>query len=159
AFTKIYCRRVQVLRTGADTARSRIFGRLPAMSKPTHPLKLRIRELNSVADLEPVVRLEKEVWGFSDADTTPLALAVATENAGSIWLGAFDGDDLIGFAFAFPSLHRHPATPTNSAAFEVGFHSHTLAVREPYRDSGIGYELKLAQRQKALGLGITEMTW
>jgi len=129
------------------------------MAKPTHNAKLRIRELHSVDDLEKVLRVEKEVWGFSDADTTPLSLAVATENAGSIWLGAFDGDNLIGFAFAFPSLHSPSATPANSAACQVGFHSHTLAVREPYRDSGIGYELKLAQRQKALGLGMTEMTW
>lgn len=128
------------------------------MSKPAHNSKLRIRELNSVADLEQVLLLEKEVWGCSEVDITPLALAVATEKAGSIWLGGFDGDNLVGFVFAFPSL-LPPARPNNSAPYQVGFHSHVLAVREPYRDSGIGYELKLAQRQKALGLGITEMTW
>ena len=129
------------------------------MAKPAPNSKLRIRELSSIDDFEQVLRLEKEVWESSEADITPLALAVATENAGSIWLGAFDGDHLIGFAFAFPSVHRHPVTPSNSAPGPVGFHSHLLAVREPYRDSGIGYELKLAQRQKALELGITELTW
>lgn len=127
------------------------------MSKPAHSYP--IRELHSIDDLAQVLRLEKDVWGFSDSDTTPLSLAIAIANAGSIWLGAFDGDSLIGSAFAFPSLHPQPAAPGNLARGEVGFHSHTLAVREPYRDSGIGYELKLAQRQKALALGITEMTW
>ena len=128
------------------------------MAKPALNSKLRIRDLNSVADLERVLLLEKEVWKCSDADITPLALAVATLHAGSIWLGGFDGENLIGFVFAFPSLLQ-PARPSNSAPYQVGFHSHMLAVREPYRDAGVGYELKLAQRQKALGLGITEMTW
>jgi predicted GNAT superfamily acetyltransferase len=129
------------------------------MSKHALNSNLRIRELNSVADLEQALRLEKEVWGSSEGDITPLTLAVATQNAGGIWLGGFDGGNLIGFVFAFPSLHLPPAKPSNSVPCQVRFHSHTLAVREPYRDSGIGYELKLAQRQKALGLGITEMTW
>lgn len=118
-----------------------------------HNPTVQLRELNSVADLERVLSLEKEVWGFTDPDVTPLALAVAMQNSGSIWLGAFDGNELIGFAFAFPRVHA------SSRPLEVGFHSHTLAVREAYRDSGIGYQLKLAQRQKALALGIAEMTW
>jgi predicted GNAT superfamily acetyltransferase len=129
------------------------------MAKHAHNSKLRIRELTSLADFEQAFELEKEVWRCSEADITPLALAVATQNAGSVWLGGFDGAKLIGFVFAFPSLHGQGARPSNSAPCQLGFHSHTLAVREPYRDSGVGYELKLAQRQKVLGLGIREMTW
>lgn len=110
---------------------------------------INIRDLDTFADLEAVLRLEREVWGFEDADVTPLALAVAMKAAGSIWVGAFDKDMLVGFAFAFPSL-EHGRT---------GFHSHTLAVRASYRSHGVGYDLKLAQRQRALALGITEMTW
>ena len=115
---------------------------------PSKP-PIRIRDLETVADLKDVLRLEKEVWDFSDADVTPLPLAVATRAAGSIWIGAFDGSDLVGFAFALPSLH-HGVT---------GFHSHTLGVRASHRDRGIGYELKLAQCERALALGINEITW
>src|SRR5260221_6193507 len=50
---------------------------------------------------------------------------------------------------AFPSLERGRA----------GFHSHILAVRASHRGHNLGYELKLAQRQRALALGIKEMTW
>jgi len=129
------------------------------MAKHAHNSKLRIRELNSLADFEQAVELEREVWGCSEAELTPVALAVATQNAGSIWLGGFDGGKLIAFVFAFPSLPSQPARPSNSGPCQLGFHSHALAVREAYRDSGVGYELKLAQRQKVLGLGIKEMTW
>ena len=159
AFTKIYPTGIGVLGPSADASGSRIFGRLPAMSEPAHNSKLRIRELDALADLEQVLQLEKEVWGCSEADIIPLSLAVATKYAGSIWLGGFDGSQLIGFVFAFPSLQGQPMRGNNSAPFELGFHSHALAVREPYRDAGLGYELKLAPRQKVLGLGIKEVTW
>ncbi len=67
----------------------------------------------------------------------------------SIWLGAFDGSELVGFALAFPSLEQGKA----------GFHSHLLAVRASHRGRTLGYDLKLAQRQHALALGVKEITW
>ena len=64
-----------------------------------------IRDLDSIADLRSAIGLEKEVWGCEDADVTPLPIAIATRAAGSLWIGAFDGEELIGFAFAFFSLN------------------------------------------------------
>jgi predicted GNAT superfamily acetyltransferase len=111
--------------------------------------KPEIRDLETRADLESVLRLEKEVWGLDDADVIPLTLAVALKAAGSMWLGAFDDDQLVGFALAFPSLEGGTA----------GFHSHMLAVRASHRGRNLGYELKLAQRQGVLARDIKEMTW
>jgi predicted GNAT superfamily acetyltransferase len=108
-----------------------------------------IRTLETIADLEGVLRLEKEIWELQDADVTPLTLAVAAKAAGSIWLGAFDGRELIGFAFAMPSLEHG----------RLGFHSHMVGVRASHQGRNIGYQLKLAQRQRALALGVKEMTW
>lgn len=108
-----------------------------------------IREIASIDELEAVLRLEKEVWDFDDADVTPLTLAIAMKAAGSIWLGAFSKDALAGFAFAFPSLEHG----------KTGFHSHTLAVRTPFESHGLGYRLKLAQRERVLALGANEITW
>ncbi len=119
------------------------------MPDPVSNSAITIRDLTTIAELEAVLRLEKEVWGFEDADVTPLTLAVAMQSAGSIWLGAFDNDALAGFAFAFPSLEQG----------RVGMHSHTLAVHPSYDNCGLGYQLKLAQRQRALARGITEITW
>ena len=96
-----------------------------------------------------MLRLEKEVWGLADVDVTPLTLAVALKAAGSLLIGAFDGRELVGFALAFPSLEKG----------RTGFHSHMLAVRSSHRKYGLGYRLKLAQRERVLALGITEMTW
>jgi predicted GNAT superfamily acetyltransferase len=111
--------------------------------------KPEIRDLETLADFERVLHLEKEVWGLDDADVTPITLALALKAAGSLWLGAFDASQLVGFALAFPSLERG----------RLGFHSHMLAVRNSHRGHNLGYELKLAQRKRALALGTAEMTW
>jgi predicted GNAT superfamily acetyltransferase len=109
-----------------------------ANSKPI----IAIRSLESFDDLKQVEAVEKEVWGLSDADTIPLTIAIATKEAGSFWIGAFDDAQLVGFAFAFLGI----------VDGRLILHSHMLAVRQPYRDSDLGYRLKLAQRERALAL-------
>jgi predicted GNAT superfamily acetyltransferase len=116
-----------------------------AKSKPA----ILIRELESFEDLSQVAAVEKEVWGLADHDVMPMTITIATKAAGSIWLGAFDGARLVGFAFAFPGLDHG----------QLMLHSHMLAVRDAYRDSDLGFKLKLAQRERALALRIPEMTW
>src|SRR5690348_2313034 len=111
--------------------------------------ELTIRELNSVEDLRKAIQLEQEVWQLQAADVTPLTTAVASSAAGAFWLGAFEGQDLVGIAYAFPSLHDG----------YVGFHSHLLAVKDSHQNRGIGYRLKLIQRERALSLGVGEITW
>jgi predicted GNAT superfamily acetyltransferase len=120
-----------------------------SIANSIHETAISIRDLESIQEIEAVLRLEKEVWAFEDVDVTPLTLAVALKAAGSILLGAFDGRELVGFSFAVPSLEHG----------QVGFHSHTLAVRPSYQSQGVGYQLKVAQRLRALALGIKTVTW
>jgi predicted GNAT superfamily acetyltransferase len=113
-----------------------------------------IRDLRGFRDLQQAEAVEREVWELSDLDTTPLTLAVATQQAGNLWLGAFDGSELVGFAFGFLGIEDG----------RVSLHSHMLAVRAPYRNSDLGYKLKLAQRERVLamrinGMRITDLTW
>jgi predicted GNAT superfamily acetyltransferase len=108
-----------------------------------------IRDLTTVQELGKVQAVEREVWQLAEADLLPLTMAVATQAAGGIWVGAFDGDDLVGFAFGFIGRHRG----------QVIIHSHQLAVLAEYRDADLGYRLKLAQRDRALAMGIDQMNW
>src|SRR6266436_4971612 len=116
-----------------------------AKTKPT----IVIRDLESLDDLRKVETLEQEVWGLSDRDVLPLTMSVAAKEAGSIWLGAFEGNRLVGFAFGFLGMDDG----------QVMVHSHMLAVRDEYRDLDLGYKLKLAQRERALGMRVHSMTW
>ena len=105
-----------------------------------------IRDLQTFEDLKQMDEVEREVWGLSDIDTTPLTLVIATKEAGSIWVGAFDGAKLVGFAFGFLGLENG----------RLIVHSHMLAVREPYRNSHLGYNLKLAQRERVLAIRVDD---
>jgi len=108
-----------------------------------------IRDLESFEDLTKAQLLEKAIWGLSDLDVTPMTLAIAIREAGGIWLGAFDGQELVGFAFGFLGIEHG----------EIMLHSHVLGVRPEYRDSDLGRKLKLAQRERALAWRVQTMTW
>ncbi len=108
-----------------------------------------IRDLRSFDDLKQVEAVEREVWGLSDLDVTPLTFIIASQAAGCIWLGAFDGKALVGFAFGLLGVENG----------HLAVHSHMLAVRARYRDLDLGHKLKVAQRERALAMRIHEMTW
>jgi len=119
------------------------------------PPQIGIRELKSIDDLSQLIAVEKAVWGLADEDTLPLTLAIACKAAGNIFVGAFDNDNdngknkLVGFAFGF--LGRVNGQTT--------IHSHLLAVLDAYRHLDLGFRLKQAQRERAMAMGIHEMTW
>jgi predicted GNAT superfamily acetyltransferase len=124
------------------------------MTQPQPKPAIVIRDLKGFHDLKQVEAVEREVWELSDLDTTPLTLAVATQEAGNLWLGAFEGGALVGFAFGFLGLEDG----------RPNLHSHMLAVRAAYRNSDLGRKLKLAQRERVLAMRvndsrITEITW
>jgi predicted GNAT superfamily acetyltransferase len=119
------------------------------MPEPKSKPAVVIRDLHTLDDLRKVEGLEQEVWGLSDRDVLPLTMTVAAKEAGSIWLGAFDGAELVGFAFGFLGMEHG----------QLMVHSHMLAVRDQYRDLDLGYKLKLAQRERALSIRIPAMTW
>ncbi len=108
-----------------------------------------IRDLTSIEDLRKIGPVEQRVWGLNDRDVAPMTLLIALKEAGSIVIGAFDGETLIGFALGFPSLEHGG----------IAMHSHMLAVLPEYRDLNLGYRLKLAQRDRALAAGVKNMSW
>jgi len=110
---------------------------------------LTIRACKDIRELEACVALQKEVWNFDDVDLIPLRLFVVATKIGGQVVGAFDADELIGFAMSIPGTR-------NGNAY---LHSHMLAVRESFRNTGLGRKLKLAQRDDALGRGIRLIEW
>jgi len=109
-----------------------------------------LRDVVSLEDCGRVVALEKEVWGLADGeDVVPLALLAATVSRGAILVGAFDGDELAGFVYSLPAIRDGRLTQW----------SHMLGVSPAHRGSGLGRRLKLAQRDRALRMGIDLIEW
>jgi len=95
------------------------------------------------------VELQLAVWGYSDGDVIPKRVFTVAQRIGGQVIGALEGDALVGFAMALPGYREGSAY----------LHSHMLAVREEYRNTGIGRRLKLAQRDDALARGIDLIEW
>jgi len=108
-----------------------------------------IRNCRGLDELRACVALQKEIWNFSDSELIPLRMFVVAEKVGGQVMGAFDGSEMVGFAMSVPG--------TRSG--RIYLHSHMLAVRGQYRDSGLGRRLKLLQREDALARGIELIEW
>ena len=108
-----------------------------------------IRQITGIAEMRAVENLQKEVWGIPDLDVVPLSQLTAAAATGGVLLGAFDAENLVGFAYGFVGCEHGKTT----------HHSHMLAVKPAYRSSNLGAKLKWAQREYVLRQGITEMSW
>ncbi len=106
-----------------------------------------IRTLTTLDEAGAVVRLQREAWG--DGQLVPREVIRAFQGAGIPPLGAFAGEEVVGFVLGF------------IGAGEDGLHvhSHQLAVTGGERSRGVGRALKLAQRAWALKQGIGTMRW
>ncbi len=107
------------------------------------------RSLESTDDLEKVVDLEILVWGLPPRDAVPSNLLHAMVNTGSLVVGAYDDNKLIGMALMFPTSRGNKKL----------LWSHMAAVHPDYQGRGIGFELKQFQRNWALENGYLEIGW
>jgi predicted GNAT superfamily acetyltransferase len=113
------------------------------------PATIVIREIESLAEMREVERLQKEIWGVEDLEVYPaLALKPQTE-VGAILIGAFAEGRMIGFVFGFPGILNG----------ETIIHSDMLGIASAYRSNNLGFLLKCAQREAALKLGVKRITW
>ena len=104
----------------------------------------------TLEDYAAVVGLERQIWGFTTADDLiPVPVLAVGAIRGAILVGAFDDDRLVGFVYSFPAIRRG----------RLSHWSHMLGVLAPYRGTGLGFRLKLAQRERARAMGIDLVEW
>lgn len=108
---------------------------------------IEIRSLSTIEELEEVRRLESKIWGESDSIPTHQTIT-AVKNGGLV-LGAYYERKLIAFQYSFPGFNGQA----------VYLCSHILGTDEQFRNKGIGEKLKQAQRDEALKLGYSLITW
>src|SRR3569833_2293553 len=114
-------------------------------------------------ELETCVQMQIQTWGYDESDIIPRKAFLVAQKIGGQVIGAFDTDlpgagesgtpeSMVGFAMSLPGVK----TGKNSADGnpQAYLHSHMLAVRDSYRNRGLGSQLKLEQRREALSRGI-----
>jgi len=117
-----------------------------------------IRDLTNYEEFLKVRDVQQACWGFSGGEGLyPPVLLTASQNGGTV-LGAFDpqaasgsSGKLVGYLFGFLGLHE------NRGPLKIC--SQTMGVLAEYRGRGIAEQLKWAQRDRALKLGLKLITW
>lgn len=114
---------------------------------------IHIEKLTTIQQFRQGEELQKQVWGMSDTDVVPLHLLLTAQKNGGLVLGAFDEEGkMIALLFGFLGAR-------NATAQQLKHCSHMMGVLEEWRGQGVGYRLKLAQREHALAQGLELVTW
>jgi len=107
------------------------------------------RVLDTIRDFEDAFALEIAVWGLDPRDAVPVNMLRAIQHAGGAEIGAYDGDQIVGFTLGFPA----------KSADRSILWSHITGVHRAYQGRNIGFELKRQQREWALANGFDEIRW
>jgi len=109
-----------------------------------------IRPLLAEDELLECVRLQRDTWGDDFRELVAPAVLQVVQKVGGLALGAFDATgELVGFLFGITGIRDgRPA-----------HWSHMLAVRDDWRNRGVGRRLKAAQRLHLLELGVEDVFW
>ena len=118
--------------------------------------KIDIRALTTLDEMATVESLQRVLSG-DDLSTYHRNQLIAQVRNGALLLGAYDGDRLVGYLFGYMGMETLDSS--RPAMANLKFASQRMVVLPEYRDRGIGFELKLAQRQYAVKQGIRLVTW
>ena len=108
-----------------------------------------IRECVTIAELDNCIRLQREVFGLPDLEISPRRHLIVSRQAGGWTLGAFVGDQLVGFV-------HHLAAVRGAQVFG---YSHMMAVDPAFQNQGVGARLKWSQRERAIQEGRDFIKW
>jgi predicted GNAT superfamily acetyltransferase len=108
------------------------------------------RTLQSEADFEQCLELQRATWGNDFRELVPPTIVRIGLKVSGIAEGAFaPGDRLVGFVFGLSGIRRG----------RIAHWSHMLAVYEEARGLGVGRLLKERQRDLLLRLGCEVVYW
>ena len=112
---------------------------------------IEVRPLGSIEEFRACERLQQRVWAMPDErDVIPVHLLLSAQRNGALVLGAFEQGVLVGLLFGYWGI---------AAGGKLNHCSHLMGVAPEVQGQGVGYQLKLAQREFALVRGCELVTW
>ena len=122
-----------------------------------------IRPLKSIEECFVVEDVQRRVWGIDDVDIVPSHLLLTVAKNGGVLLGAFASvggrEQMIGFVFGFLGTREGHYGPEAPAQVKLKHCSHMMGVLPDWQSRGVGFALKLAQRESARAQALRLMTW
>ncbi len=109
-----------------------------------------LRRLRTTEEFDAAVSLQLEVWGGAFSGVVPTGVLRVVQYVGGVVAGAFtEAGELAGLVFGVSGIRDE----------RLSHWSDTLAVRQEFRNRGIGEDLKRYQRDLLLPLGVQRVYW
>jgi predicted GNAT superfamily acetyltransferase len=123
-----------------------------------------IRPLRTLDDFRAAEDVQRDAWQSDELDIVPLHMLLTVAKNGGVALGAFapgatSPHQLVGFVFGFLGTGEHRYGPEAPAAVKLKHCSHQMGVLPAWQSKGVGYALKVAQREAVRGQGLRLITW
>ena len=116
--------------------------------------EVRLRTLDTIDEMSQLVHLQREIWGYGEPDTDfpypARALFALAESGGHVG-GAFLDDLPLGLSVAWRGVDPLLQKPY--------LHSQLVGVQKEHRHLGLGFQLKLHQRDFALEANLDLVKW
>lgn len=114
-------------------------------------MAISIFPVTKIEECRIIEQLQLQIWGGNGIEVTPdhLLLTMAKEG-GVVLLATTETGQPVGFGYGFLAT-------TESGGLKLA--SHQVGVLPAYQDTGLGFELKLAQREVALARRLDLITW
>jgi predicted GNAT superfamily acetyltransferase len=117
-----------------------------------------IRPLKTLDDFHAAEEVTRAAWDSDDIDIVPLHIMLTIAKNGGVALGAFANAQLVGFVLGFlGTSNRYGAEAP--ATVKLKHCSHMLGILPAWQSRGVGYALKVAQREAVLNQGVRQITW
>jgi predicted GNAT superfamily acetyltransferase len=112
--------------------------------------EIEFKEMKDFSEYNILEDIQEDAWGMPIKELVPKRLMYATLKSGGVVIGAYKGEEIIGYCWGWVGRMEKN---------EFFIYSHHNAVRTEYQNSGIGYNLKLKQREWALDHGYEFINW
>ena len=117
-------------------------------------MAIKIRPIKTEDEYRAGEQLQRDIWGMQDIEIVAFEILMTAQRNGGVTLGAFDiveeEERMVGFVFGFVGL---------TADGRMKHCSHIAGALPGYRDRGVGYALKLKQREIVMAQGMDLITW
>lgn len=119
--------------------------------------EIQIKTLRSLDEMRAAVALQKIYWGDDLESVIPAHMLYSLATHGGHVLAAFDGDRMVAVLVGFLGTSMEEIDRPAMANLQIV--SKRMVVLPEYRNRGLGYRLKLAQRDIAIKQGVRLVTW
>lgn len=119
-----------------------------------------VRPMETMEEYVQAEQIQLDAWNMGDREVIPAHALHAMQHNGAALLGAFDAHRMVGFALGIlGTVEDAHNRPDQVAAARLKMFSVIAGVLPDYQKSGVGYQLKMGQRDFALRIGIRLITW